>query len=87
MDKITVSFKKLKKIVEVLEECDFKPDDEVAFEYIIGSLFPNVADNIKDALLYEHTAGFIEGLNTKMEEEEKEKKSLWPHGNNKELVS
>ncbi len=89
MDKITVSFKKLKKIGEVLEKSDFKLDDQVAFEFIIGSLFPDIATSIKDALMYQHTEGFIEGLNARIEaeEEEKENITLWNYKEKKELVN
>ena len=87
MDKITVSFKKLKKIVEVLEKSDFKSDDQVAFEFIIGSLFPDIATSIKDALMYQHTEGFIEGLNARIEAEEEENTTLWNYKEKKELVN
>ena len=38
-------------------------DIEVSFEYIIGSFFPDVWNNIQQALKDEHTKGYIEGLN------------------------
>lgn len=38
-------------------------DIEISFEYLIGSFFPDVLNNIKDRLKDEHTAGYIEGFN------------------------
>ena len=35
---------------------------DISFEYIIGSCFPTVYQNIIDKLKEEHTLGFIEGL-------------------------
>lgn len=68
MDNIDkVPFSKLKRMVESIEnhfvESPERLDDvELSFEYIIGSCFPTVLDNIKNALKEEHTKGYIEGL-------------------------
>ena len=70
MEKVTVSFKKLKKLVEVLEKSDFKPEDPIAFEFIIGSLFPRISDNIKKEIKRQHAAGYAEGLQAQMKRKE-----------------
>ena len=68
MDNIDkIPFSKLKRMVESIEnhfvETPERLDEvELSFEYIIGSCFPNVFENIKDALKQEHTKGYIEGL-------------------------
>lgn len=43
-------------------------DIEVSFEYIIGSFFPKVYDNIRDAMKTERTLGYIDGRNEVIEE-------------------
>ena len=69
MNMDTVSLSRVKKLVEQLErqktqlELSEEDDLEVAFEYIIGSFFPDVWNNIQQALKDEHTKGYIEGLN------------------------
>lgn len=56
MDNIDkIPFLKLKRMVESIEnhfvETPERLDEvELSFEYIIGSCFPNVFENIKDAL-------------------------------------
>lgn len=40
-------------------------DVEVSFEFIIGSLFPKAWHNVQEALIDEHTKGYIEGLQSK----------------------
>lgn len=62
MDHITVSYKKLKKICEILEKQNLKDEDQVAFEFIVGSLFPDVLQNIKEEMRRQHAAGYAEGL-------------------------
>lgn len=62
MDTITVSYKKLKKIVDILEKRNTKPEDKISFEFIVGSLFPNVLTNVKAELRHQHAKGYAEGL-------------------------
>lgn len=47
MDKITVKYGMLKKIIKQLKQMNFKDNDEVSFEFLIGSCFPDVYNNIK----------------------------------------
>lgn len=70
MDMITVSFEKLKKIVKVLEDKGMKKDDQVSFEFIVGSLFPYILDNIKKEMQKQHALGYAEGLNASKEKKE-----------------
>ena len=35
---------------------------EISFEFLVGSLFPNVLTNIKEALRIQHAQGYAEGL-------------------------
>ena len=60
MDKITVSLKRLREIVNNLK---ILPDDnEVSFTYVVGSCFPNLYKNVMDSLKDSYTEGYIQGL-------------------------
>ena len=43
-------------------------DIAVSFEYLIGSFYPGVLSNIRNALNAAHTSGYIEGIHSKEEE-------------------
>lgn len=62
MSDITVDFKKIKKIVQILKDSGTNNSDQVSFEFIVGSLFPEVYDNIKQKLMQAHAQGYAEGL-------------------------
>jgi hypothetical protein len=38
-------------------------DIELSFEFVIGSLFPNVYKNVMDSITDAYTKGYIAGLN------------------------
>lgn len=67
MDKIVTTYKKLKKIVQILENKGTKPTDEITFEFIVGSLFPNVYSNIVEEMRRQHAEGYMEGLQARKE--------------------
>lgn len=58
MDNITTTFKSLEKIYQIAKEKDM---DEIRFEFIIGSLFPDIYQNIKEEMMHQHALGFAEG--------------------------
>lgn len=62
MDKITVKYGMLKKIMKQLKQMNFKDNDEVSFEFLIGSCFPDVYNNIKEEMKRQHAMGYAEGL-------------------------
>ena len=62
MDKITVTYGKLKKIMKQLRQMNFQDDDEVSFEFIIGSCFPDIYNNIQEEMRRQHAMGYAEGL-------------------------
>ena len=41
---LAITYRKLKKVTSVLEKMNFRDEDMVSFEYIIGSCFPDVYD-------------------------------------------
>ena len=55
--KVEVAF--LDKIVKQLKKDKVK---EVSFEFLVGSCFPNVLENIKTELRRQHALGYAEGL-------------------------
>lgn len=59
MDELTVSLNQLKKIVQKSEEVGA---DEVSFSFVIGSLFPEAYEKMKDTLTTERIAGYNEAL-------------------------
>lgn len=64
---LAVSYKKFKKMVAGLNKVKFKDDDMVSFEYIVGSCFPTVYDNIKTRIREAYTQGYIDGQKDKKE--------------------
>lgn len=62
MNKITVKYGLLKKVVNALDETNPTEDTDVSFEYIVGSCFPNIYDNIKKKLYSQYTQGYLDGL-------------------------
>lgn len=49
--------KQLKKQCKVMKVNDL----DVTFEYLIGSFFPEVLDNIKDAMTKQYISGYNDG--------------------------
>ena len=68
MEKITVEYRHLKKIVEILDKKGMKPNEEVSFEFVVGSLFPHVLNNIKEELRRQYTVGYAAGLEANKDE-------------------
>lgn len=63
----TVKLTRVKKCIESIEqhfEKEKLEDIEISFEYIIGSLFPNVLNNIKNEMTKNYIAGFEVGKNS-----------------------
>ena len=65
IDKITVQYEKFKKLAAAIEELKPTNDSELSFEFIVGSLFPNILDNIKKEIMNQYTKGYLTGLNEK----------------------
>lgn len=58
---LTCSFKKLKKIVNHLKRAGMTNSSEIHFEFLVGSCFPNVLENIKAEMMNQHSKGYAEG--------------------------
>lgn len=59
---MAIAYKKLKKIVGSLDKINFRDNDMVSFEYIVGSCFPNVYENIQTKIKQAYTQGYADGL-------------------------
>lgn len=58
MDKITTKMETLTKVYKILKKNHI---EEVSFEFLVGSCFPNVMDNIKKEMRRQYTMGYVEG--------------------------
>ena len=64
MDKITTKMETLTKVYIILKKNNIK---EVSFEFLVGSCFPNVMDNIKEEMRRQYTMGYVEGQKDRSE--------------------
>lgn len=76
MNKITIKYGTLKKIIKAIDKVNPTDDTEISFEYIVGSCFPDVLKNIKQALHTQYTKGYVEGLREGRLNNEKNNKPL-----------
>lgn len=69
MEHITVETAFLRKMVEMLER---REESQATFEFLVGSCFPDIMNNIKDEMRRQYTLGYIQGkketenINTKL---------------------
>lgn len=59
MDNIVVSFEEFEQLYNVARKAKLK---ELRFELVVGSLFPDVMNNIKEEMRRQHALGYTEGL-------------------------
>lgn len=67
ISQLTVSREQVLRIAEFVRASD--PETQVSFEYIVGSLFPLAYKRMEEALVEEHTKGYLQ-----YQQERKEKK-------------
>lgn len=61
----------IKQIKEHYQECPERLEDvEVTFEYLVGSFFPHIVDNINARMNDMYTQGYIQGLQDAKERNE-----------------
>lgn len=63
----TVKLSKIKKAIEQIEQHyidspERLEDIEITFEYLIGSFFPTIINNINDKMNRQYTEGYLQGL-------------------------
>lgn len=62
MDRIECDFKRLKKIVSHCKRTGMTNSSKISFEFIVGSCFPNVLENIKTEMKNQYTQGYMQAL-------------------------
>ena len=62
MEHITVSRETLDKVYRAVKKHKMK---EITFEFLVGSCFPNIMNNIKEEMRKQYTKGYIDGQNNK----------------------
>ena len=65
MDNIVVSFEEFEQLYNVVRKAKLK---ELRFELVVGSLFPDVMNNIKEEMRRQHALGFAEGQKSNEQE-------------------
>lgn len=54
----------IKQIEDHYQDCPERLEDvEVTFEYLVGSFFPRIIDNINTRMNDTYTQGYLQGLN------------------------
>ena len=64
MKHITVKRETLDKVYKAVKKHDMK---EITFEFLVGSCFPDIMNNIKEEMRRQYTLGYTEGLKEKTE--------------------
>lgn len=62
MEQPKVTIEKLGKVYKAAKKIGIK---EVTFEYLVGSCFPNIMNNIKEEMRRQYTEGYANGLKEK----------------------
>ena len=65
MEKYEITFEDIKKLLieEHYQDCPERLEDvEVTFEYLVGSFFPKIMDNIKAEINRQYTLGYVQGF-------------------------
>lgn len=75
MDDITVKYGTLKKIMKAIEKTNPTDNFEVTFEFLIGSCFPDILNNIKTEIHKQYTKGYVDGKR-ELKESKKQNKNF-----------
>ena len=71
---------KLSRVQKVLDNIRaaniIEEDPDVTFEYLVGSCFPTIFQNVQSALNEEHTLGYMEGYQDGQKLTSKEKPDI-----------
>jgi tRNA U54 and U55 pseudouridine synthase Pus10 len=69
MEHITVKRETLDKVYKAIKKHEMK---EITFEFLVGSCFPDIMNNIKEEMRRQYTLGYAEGLKTQASEQNSE---------------
>lgn len=62
---LTIDFETFKKVYQMAKKKKLKT---IRFEFIVGSCFPKVMENVKQELIRQHAQGYAEGLKEGLKE-------------------
>ena len=61
----------IKQIEEHYQDCPERLEDvEITFEYLVGSFFPKIIENIQKEMNRQHTLGYLQRVNEEKENTE-----------------
>jgi hypothetical protein len=74
----TVKFSQVKAAIAQIEQhyidCPERlADVDLTFEYLVGSFFPNIVENINTRMNHQYTAGYLQGLTDAKEQYENQR--------------
>lgn len=64
----TVSLGKAKKVVHAMDTMNFDNNCEISFEYLVGSLFPDIFNQVEERIHLAYTQGYIDGMSERLED-------------------
>ena len=82
----SITFEKLKKIINKLEKDNIKSDTPISFEFLISSCFPNIYENMKKEMTLQYIEGYKAGLNIDSTDLEKIINKYLEIGNNNAAI-
>ena len=59
LDDLIIDYKKFRKIEKAIKEHNM---EQISFEFLVGSCFPNALKNIKEEMRYQYMKGYSDGL-------------------------
>lgn len=65
IDDLKIDIERFNKIVKAIRRNEMK---EISFEFLVGSCFPKVMDNIREEMRRQYTLGYTTGLKEGKEE-------------------
>ena len=68
MEHITVKRETLDKVYKAVK----KHNKEITFEFLVGSCFPDIMNNVKEEMRRQYTLGYIEGQKIQTSEQNSE---------------
>ncbi len=64
----TVSIGKAKRCIHALDTQGFTNEDAISFEFLVGSLFPDIYDQVTERIRLAYTQGYIDGATEREED-------------------
>lgn len=58
LNDLVIEYKKFRKIEKAIKENNM---EQISFEFLVGSCFPNAYQNIKEEMRRQYTLGYIDG--------------------------